>query len=412
MNKLRPITGIGSPYHGLCYNDIYELGPTPHPTVSTTPAGATFGPAIPIIHPNAPGGSQLHIGSERSYGTYIGHTRSINGTDGGVGIGWNRWLYCDPVTDATWLMRLEHTDNTSDVDLEVWCDGVFGRFGRQYTSTPRLVQSFTWTPDIPSWAGAGDTAANAVSQLMWGAHQQLAISPDGSDVYLHLFTSPGGVSGDMYLPTSETGHDWGLLSGSAVCSIVKISLSGSSTAPAGGTAITATIAKDLAYEGGMVTYFSKTGTVCNHTAIFYKTAEGTCTRTYTFTVATSAFTVNYNLWGSSWGNSGTAVSAYGSGTEFKIFAQNAIYVATYKMVDATYRTFDQRWTALDWSGSVDVPYTLNNSQTWTAPSSGYHEMPYTRKWVAAFAPFNPTGTFIVGDAVYLTTYTGNTYQYI
>lgn len=415
MNKLRPIKAIGCPWHGLCLNDVYELGPTPYPTVASRPAGATFGPAIPIVHPNNPGAGVLVNGTDRFYGLYVGHTRSINGADGGTGIGWNRWLYCDPVTDATWLMRLEHTDNVTDVDLEVWCDGVFGRSGRDYTVAPRLVQSFTWTPDIPSWAGAGDTAANAVSQLQWGSHVQLAISQDGSEVWLHLFTTPGGVSGGMYTPTCETGHNWGLLSGNAVCSIVKITVAGSNTAAELGAAITATIAKDLPYEntgaGGMVSGYTDTVDTFAHDTIFYRSDEGDCTRDYTYTKATDAFSVQYDLWGEFWSNSGIAVTQYGSGTEFKIFAQNAIYLATYKE-GVTDNVFDQRWTVLDLLKNPETPWTLQNLSTYAAASSGFHEMPYTRRWVASFEPANPTFSWQSADAVYLTPYAGTTYQYI
>lgn len=421
MNKLIPIRAIGSPWHGRCLDDIYELGPFPYPTITTQPAGALWGPAVPVVHPNAPGVSKLSAGSDRAWGMYIGHTRSVNGADGGIGIGADRWLYCDPVTDATWLMRLEITVNTVDVTMEVWLDGVFGRFrpDNPFNITPRLVQSFTWTPDIPTWDTWSTTAATVVNHLRWKtdgiSHQEMAISRDGSEVWVHVLTNPGGVSSRIYCPTSETGHYWGLLSGVAVCSIVKIDMVGTSTAELSGAAITATVGKDILYQdgpNGMVTNYSRGATSFRHDSIFYRTEDGDCTREYQFTHATGVFKALYALWAASWGvSSATAVSAYGSGTEFKIFAQNAIYVSTYS-VGAVNNDFAEAWAALDYLGVTSLPHDDVSTWTYVAPSSAFHDHPSTRQWVGTFSPHDVASTFEIHDYTYPTTYSGTTYQWI
>ena len=414
MNRLRLARAIGSPWHGRALDDVFSLGPQPPRQVATRPQYATWGPAVPIVHPAAPGAGELAGGNDLAWGQYIGHTRSINGADGGVGIGWNRWLYCDPVTDATWLMRLEHIDGNTDVELQVWCDGVFGRLGRQYAHAPRLLQSFTWAPDLPSWKVGSDTPSNAVSQLQWGSHEQLAISRDGSRVYLHLFTSPGGVSDSMYCPTNQTGHYWGLDSGNAVCSIVQIDIAGSNAAGEDGAALTATIAKAMPYEntggGGQVSGYSKGAAGYAHNSIIYKTEDGEVKRNYSFTNAGRLFSVSFDIWGQVWSNNGAAVSIYGSGQEIKVYAQNAVYLATYRDPGGPPYIFDQRWVCLDWLGQASTPYTLQANSSHIAQNSGEHEMPYTRKWVGTMSPADPVGTFEIYDAVYLVPYVGTTYQ--
>lgn len=427
MNKLIPIKAIGCPWHGRAIDDTFDGGPgPPYPTVATRPAGATWGPAIPIVHPNAPG-STIDSGTDRSWGMYIGHNRAINGASGGTGIEWNRWLYCDPLTDATWLMRAELTINTVDMDIDVYCDGVFGRYRPDDpypTPTPRLVQSFTWTPDLPSWNGFGSvyTTAQVMGKIseQGFAHPTLSISRAGDIVYLHIYTKSGGLSSFLYGPTCDIPHYWGLNSGKALAGLVKITLSGSSTAAAGGAAITAAVVKDRVYEGTVSTGLCwsrliSPGVSYSHQAILYRAEDGDVTRNYQYTFSGATYAVTHSFWGSSWIDSGTAVSAYGGGCELIVFAQNAVYVATYQV--AAYggfaNTFDQRWWGLDAVGNqVQMDSIGLLGSNYAATNSGEHEMPYTRKWVGTMSPHSPVATFEIYDAVYLTTYTGTTYQYI
>jgi len=422
MNKLIPIKAIGSPWHGRTLNDVYEFGPFPYPTIATRPAGATWGPAIPIHHPNAHTGPKLSAGTDRTWGQYIGHSRSINGADSGTGIGWERWLYCDPSTDATWLMRAEFTVTGTGVDIEVWCDGVFGRFRPDdpYTNTPRLVNSFTWTPDLPSWNVWGYTVANVMAQIQApSGHGNLSISRDGSTVWIHFFTTTNAnIAMNLYGPTNQIPNFLGLSSGIALAGIAKVVVAGTNEASEGGAALTATITKDVIYEGGasvaLCSTYTRNAAQYQHTAKFYRTEDGDLSRTYNYTVATGAFTVQYNLWGQTWNESGLHVSIYGGGCENKVYAQNAVYVASYKQAGGggSPYTFQQKWFGLDYLGVDSQLYTKTSSHTYAATSSAQHEMPYTRKWVGTFSPHNPVGTFEIYDAVYLTPYTGTVYQYI
>jgi hypothetical protein len=249
-----------------------------------------------------------------------------------------------------------------------------------------------------------------MTALTWGSHLQLAISRDGSEVYLHIFTEPGQISRDLYYPTSQGGHYWTNVVDLAVVGIIKIALSGSSDAADGGASITASITKDLNYEGGIVDSHSDVSGIV-HSETFYKTEDGTCHRSYTYNDTTQEFTVTYNLWGVTWSDSGIAVSGSGSGTEYVIFAQNAVYLATYKE-DITLNKFTQKWVGLDLFGDAYTLDTYTSFSSYVNSSPSFHDMPYTRKFVGAFAPNSVVATFVSGDATYGSVYTGDTYQYI
>jgi hypothetical protein len=249
-----------------------------------------MGPAVVIRHPSAPGdvrgyshAPSLGFGigyTHRDYGLAVGHTRSINGADGGVGIGSNRWLYCDATSGATWLLRLEATpDGAGAVTFDVWLDDVFGRFGRQYTIVQRKLASMSWSVPLPSWATKTPTAQQRVEQLsLWHsgtlAHFETAFSNDGSLVYVNIRMSgtsdPGNpdIRGDGFAPTNEIGDgrdDAGSLAG-----ILRINVSGTSTPATAGMGISATIVEDLVYEGGIVSSYSDSAGILSHSAIQYR----------------------------------------------------------------------------------------------------------------------------------------------
>lgn len=409
MRGLRAPLSLGSPHHGRVNNDIYELGPNGNQRIANRPAGATFGPCVVIRHPQAPGKKPWQDADEyRDWGQYVGHTRSVNGIDGGVGLGWNRWLYCDP-SGASWIMRFEHTVNAADVTLQIWVDGIFGRFGREYPMSARLLASHTWVPELPSW-NATDTVSGIVSQTIWGAQVQLALKEDGSQAYLHIYTSPGGVSGDSYRATSETGHDWGLLSGIALADIVRFEIAGTNTPDELAADLTATIHEDYSYDGGIVTSFDYTGPDIAHDVLLYKSPHGEVRRNWTWQNGSGNWTITLTVFGIVHAQSGSAPApTYSSGNEVRMFAQNACYLATYQTGTPS-NVFREVWFAQDFEHAA-IKYNDNSRfDTWVTPNSGSHEMPNTRRQVSSFNLAQP-GDNVVATNQYLTAFEGITFQY-
>ncbi len=440
---LRARTAIGCPWHGRTINDLYELGPQPPRQVATRPLGATWGPATPIKHPNAPG-SQLDVGTDRDWGQYIGHTRSVNGADGGVGIGWNRWLYCDPSTDATWIMRAEFQRNLTSMDTRIYLDGVFGRFGdfeRAYEvmhegesvshenegvshqPAPRLLRTFRWTPDIPSWNSSyGYTLEFIMSEIqMPDGFGQFAISLDGSEVFLHIYTTSSiAISRNLYGPTNEKCSLFDLSDGIATAGILKFAISGSNEAAEFGVDVDALITKDVIYEGNefnsLCWQYLRTGTDYQHEALLYKTSDGTLKRDYEFNIGTEVFTVQYNIFGLIFNKTGN-VLPYGGGVESKVFAQNAFYICTYTTDDyfGQPNTFTENWYGIQYPAT---PQFLNSGSnvrgdSYQAPSSGFPEFPPTRQIVGTYSPHNPLATFeIYTHDTSNQPYTGLVYQYV
>lgn len=410
INGFRPMLSLGSPHHGLTTNDTYELGPNGSQAIATRPAGATFGPCIPIRHPQAPGKKPWQSDDNyRDWGQYIGHTRSINGVDGGGGIGWNRWLYCDPSTNATWIMRMEYTENAASVDFEIWVDGLFGRFGKQYPMAAIKLADYNWVPEIPSW-NVSDTAASIVAHTAWGASVQLAIRDDGSRVYFHIYTRPGDVSGKSYIASSETGHNWGLLSGIALAEILQFDISGSNQPSGGASNLSAIITRAATYEGGIVQAYDYTAPDVSHTALLYRSPHGDVTRQWSYNRISGAFSVTMTVFGNAVTQNGTAPTpGFSSGVEVRVFAQNAVYVATYMDAGAL-NNFREYWVGQNYLHVADKFNDNTRTDSYVPPDTANHEMPPTRRQVCSYNLANP-GQHVVATNTSLVTYTGTTYQY-
>lgn len=349
INRLRPVSSLGCPYHGEAVDEYY-LGRK----VCTIPSGAATGPCVLIRHPAAPGAKEYQdSGDYRNYALAVGHTRSINGADGGVGIGRNRWLYCDP-NGATWLLRLNYgftsvTETT--MYFEVVLDKVFGRFGREYpsietTMTGALGTAYVeWQPEIPSWyddslfGGYTPSIADLCASVDLDWINTLAFSEDGSEVYVNISMNDlhRAVSW-VYPETSNLGRFWGMTYGRTLASVLKITIGGTSLPEENGVGLTAqiTLFHDFAELVSSRTYTPGNPARLQYSSILYCTPYGDVTRDFDVTfgdttpaldfgdVTISAFGETVNVAGD-----GVATGLC-SLHEIGIAAQNCIWVGTYK----------------------------------------------------------------------------------
>lgn len=434
-NKLRPPTRIGCPHHGLCFNDTFQ-GVVPAVTVATRPAGATFGPNVPIDHPAKPGGGDS---TWRDFGAYIGHTRSVNGADGGVGLGGNRWLYCD-TSGATWIMRFEYSipeaynaywDEvmpTGVLEVEVWLDGLFGRFGRDYSMTPVLMDSFSYTVPAPSWSLLDNThpdfaAFNAAKpgrilmDFVPPDHIALALSADGSEVFFNA-TVTGNQAFSVYWPSLPAGNPFANPGSIEQCvfATLKITISGSSAPGAAGVGLTVTIAKERDYEGELCPlYVYDTPTDTYETnVVLYQSTRGNISRNWYYDKATGDVTGTVSVYGTDVDIGGTVPAPdYSSGNAVYVFAQNAVFVMTYREEpEITGNEFIQRWYGVEHpSQAVRLADTFTSYSTHVAGDALTSEFPYTRRVVASFPAINPF-LIEVDVATYQTLYAGVTFQWI
>ena len=353
----------------------------------------------------------------------VGHTRSINGADGGVGIGSNRWLYCDATSGATWLMRIAAVeDGAGSVTFQVWLDDLFGQLGRQYSVVQSKLAEMTWSVPQPTWMTKTPTAQQLVEQLNLHhssgvlAHTETAVSNDGSVVYVNLRLSgtsdPGNpdVRGDAFGPTNDVGDgrdDTGSLAG-----ILRINVSGTSTPATAGMGISATIVEDLVYEGGIVSSYSNSSGVLSHSAILYRTPYGDLTRTVTINSNTNAVTGSISAFGQVRSLNGTRAESTGSAHHVVVFAQNAVYLGRHTFNSGSDTDWRQAWIVQNKNNVASVPWEVDVVISgYTANGPLYHGLPIERQWVASFDPDSVGGIF-VRPALYRAAYAGETYQYI
>lgn len=248
-------TEIGAPFHGLAIDG--ELT-TPGGVKSITEAAGLTGICIPVIHPAAPGAvrnsaqaaNDAALGFEwRDYALLCGDEHKVDGFDD-IG-GQKRWLYCD-ATGPTWIVGLRTTVGASTITFELWIEGIFGRFGRQYAFAPRKLDELIWTPDIPSWYGGAYTAAHVVPQINLGSNILLAPSTDGGECYVNLICTSETVNDQLYNETRYLSNG-STAAGDALVGVLAVTIAGAGDLSSDGAGITGAIVEDLAYEGGLVT---------------------------------------------------------------------------------------------------------------------------------------------------------------
>ena len=257
MNKLPNFSAIGMPWHGLATDGVLSTALDGNKTIAE-PAGVV-GACIPIVHPAAPGATRntaqaardvAHGFDWRSYALLCGDAHAVNGSPDAE-IGQKRWLYCD-ASGPTWVVGLRTTVGASSITFELYLEGIFGRFGRQYAFTPRKLDELIWTPGIPSWYGGAYNATHVVPQINLASNIMLAPSADGATCYVNLICTSETVNDQLYNETRYLANG-SSTAGDALVGVLAVTISGAGDLGNDGAGITGSVAEDLAYEGGLVT---------------------------------------------------------------------------------------------------------------------------------------------------------------
>lgn len=258
MNKLKPASAQGMPYHGLAMNGELAItgGVLPVDTAHNTYT-AEGGQCVVMRHPAAPGvnrnagqqAADAATGQEwRDYALLTGKSRAFNG---GPALGRDKWLYCDPA-GGTWVIRLAHAKNGSQITFEVWLDAIFGRTGRPRYHTPRLLASLVWSPQIPTWGSTLYSQADVVDGISLDWINALAINQDGSEVFIHVVCIDSAINELIYSETTPAGAA-GFNHSTALVSILRCDIAGTGDMAADGAGIVGALFEDLGFEGGLVT---------------------------------------------------------------------------------------------------------------------------------------------------------------
>lgn len=267
MNRLIPYSEFGTPFHGLATNNLL-----PHPHGDKTigndaasPFVQSIGGCIPVRHPAAPGANRnvyqqtrdtVEQQEWRDYALICGYEKTIEGIPG-TGLGNFQWLYCD-ANGGTWVVRLDYTKGTTDITFDVHLEEIFGRVGRTRSFSSSILDTFVWTPDIPSWYSGSYTLADVVSEVDLDWVNTLAFSPDGSECYVNIFCAGTTTAEDINLrvfveatPQATIGG-YGSNTSTALIGVLKIDLTGAGDLDNDGAGINCTITHDLTYENGIV----------------------------------------------------------------------------------------------------------------------------------------------------------------
>lgn len=434
---------IGCPYHaraagqGADVAPRYQLLDGSYRTVASNRVEDSYlrqyGPAVMIRHPNAPTAQRTENQqvydaarqaiipghAHRDYALAVGHTRSINGADGGVGIGTNRWLYCDPGTHATWIISMRTSlvrENPEDwaataLHVEIWLDGLFGWFGRDYDIPERKLCEMDWVPEdgiIPLDQNTGVTLLLNGLYLDWSP--MLAFSNDGAVCYINLMSEGDGpfAPSGVYLPTADLPTAYA----TAWCGILRVNLSGSSSPANGGAAITGTIVRDMPYMDGQAISYSVSAGITSHDAILYRTPYGDVRRTWTVNSADDTFIGTMSAFGVEKSFIGTSPISGGWGTQITIAAQNAVYFCNFKD-DGITGAFYEAWIGLDADNNGVTLNANTRFDDYDGTGGDGTEFPSTRRKVMTYDPGDPAGT-LSGPGLYTSTenteYTGVTLQ--
>ncbi len=278
-NKLTPYTEIGMPFHGLSTN-----GTLPHPTGNKTiPQPSIYGPCQVIRHPIAPGVDRntnqiSHDNAKglewRDYALLTGPGHGVNGT---AELGPNKWLYCDPGGN-TWVINFTVYDpgdpeqvthrtefvghqgfpvsntgtlNNSQIVFDLVLEEIWGRFGKVYEFTSRVIGNMTWTPDIPTWYGGAFTAADVVNAANFAHPESVVVNQAGSSAFVHVYCDSDTISGAVY-PETQPIFNATNNNGFALVGIIEVTISGTGDLVNNGAGITSTVQDHLRYESGLM----------------------------------------------------------------------------------------------------------------------------------------------------------------
>ena len=244
MNRLRPFTMIGYPFHGLAVN-----GTLTHVTGDKPVNGD--GGNIVVRHPAAPvktrSPGQLIADAAnnlewRNYALLCGSNRAVNG---GAELGSNAWLYCAP-DGRTWIVTVDTSVVGDTLNVEVWRRKLFGlwKHGTPYAINDELLVTqavqFVLPVEYVGAITANECAADA------GVPYAACIVPDpaGSSVYVHVL-----CDNDVYDATKCQYHG----DDQSLYAIIELDLSGSGDPDNGGVGISCTVPNVDLYDDLVVT---------------------------------------------------------------------------------------------------------------------------------------------------------------
>lgn len=285
-NKLRPYTEIGMPYHGLATNGILPTSDGD----KTIPQASFYGPCQVIRHPSAPGVNRNpnQIANDTAKGfdwrDYALLTGTGHGVNGSTELGSGKWLYCDPggntwvvgigavapgqqeqvthigeaVSHLTFPVTNTGTLNNNELLIQVVLDEIWGRFGKPYDVTPRLLGEFIWTPDIPTWYGGAFTAEDVINNIDLTRPEAIVVNASGAEALLHIYmreNTQGNLISEQVYPETQpivNGINGTFPVGAALVAIVSISLNGIGDKNDSGNGIAAVLADDSRFEDDLI----------------------------------------------------------------------------------------------------------------------------------------------------------------
>ena len=240
---------IGMPYHGLAVDGILA-----HPTGDKDIEMPDYSGTCKLIrHPLATGPvrntNQLAHDAANSleWRDYALMTGASNGINGSQGLGVESWLYCDPGGN-TWVVNIVDT-NTGGTHrtVELWIKEIFGRFGKDYEITPRLLATLDFVPTIPSWYTGSTTLATLVSRTSFLQPTSINFLPDGSEAYINGYCTNTDTSNEVYEETQPY-NITGIYQGFSMIGVLKATITGTGDINNDGAGITATLDLDMEYE--------------------------------------------------------------------------------------------------------------------------------------------------------------------
>jgi hypothetical protein len=275
---VKTYTQIGMPFHGRAEDGVL-VTPAGNKTVCNENFEYTRN-CLVVRHPSAPGVTRsteqlTHDTTQghdwRDYALLCGRQRCVNGHEPGLGP--DHWLYCD-TSGPTWDVSITQTNNAGTIDFKLWLNNPFGRLGRQRSFTAQLLDTWTFTPSLPSWYGGSATVADVIAEVGFLVYQNDA----GTAAVLNVIAG-AGIAPDVY-EESCYGDYTGALGGPALIATANIALSGNGDLDDNGNGITGTITADLDFETGIVTARESNGSQLSGSAssdtAFAESADPDC----------------------------------------------------------------------------------------------------------------------------------------
>lgn len=276
MNRLKPPTALGLPFHGKVVGGILQT--SGGPVTINDLAGGRIG-SVAFRVPGAPGVSrnagQQSLDTAKGYDwqdyiLLIGTRRRVSSSR--VELGRNKWLYGD-ANGRAWIMSAAVVNiSGAACELRITRGDLFGRFtvGFDYTITDEIVATYSFNAELPTGYSGGSTAAQVAAGLTVDKAAAIWPDPNGSTVHIHILTGRT----DIYDAIETATWDGTIQTPER---IVTLTLSGTGDPAAGGVGISGGFTNVENYDDRIIVsqesqplVFSppyQTGTLCFFTVV-------------------------------------------------------------------------------------------------------------------------------------------------